>query len=122
MDELAQLRKELKSIADVKGIKLSYLPFIIKACSLGLKDHPILNSSINRDLTEITYKASHNIGIAVDTPGGLVVPNIKNVQNLSIFEVAAELNRIIKLASENKLPPSDLQVRLLKKYSHIDSY
>lgn len=108
MDSLTRLRNELKPIAEGFGVKLTYMPFILKAVSLGLKRYPLLNSSINRELTEITYHASHNIGIAVDTPSGLVVPNVKNCQNLSVLEIAAELNRIIKLAQENKLPPSDL--------------
>eukprot|EP01122_Echinamoeba_exundans_P000446 TRINITY_DN10396_c0_g1_i1.p1 TRINITY_DN10396_c0_g1~~TRINITY_DN10396_c0_g1_i1.p1 ORF type:complete len:511 (-),score=146.68 TRINITY_DN10396_c0_g1_i1:29-1561(-) len=109
MDGLSRLRNELKPAAEQLGVKVTYMPFIIKACSLALKRYPLLNSSINKDLTEVTYHASHNIGIAVDTPAGLVVPNVKNCQNLSIFEIASELNRIIKLAQENKLPPSDLQ-------------
>jgi 2-oxoisovalerate dehydrogenase E2 component (dihydrolipoyl transacylase) len=109
MDGLSRLRNELKQAADQIGVKVTYMPFIIKACSLALKRYPLLNSSINKDLSEVTYHASHNIGIAVDTPAGLVVPNVKNCQNLSVFEIAAELNRIIKLAQENKLPPSDLQ-------------
>lgn len=108
MDELIKLRKDLKPMAEKRGIKLSYMPFIIKACSLGLKKYPILNSSISPDLSEITYHGSHNIGIAVDTPTGLVVPNIKNVQDLSIFEIAQELNRLIELAKVNKLSTQDL--------------
>jgi 2-oxoisovalerate dehydrogenase E2 component (dihydrolipoyl transacylase) len=108
MDELVKLRKDLKSMAEKKGVKLSYMPFIIKACSLGLKNYPILNSSLSSDHTEVIYHGSHNIGVAVDTPTGLVVPNIKNVQDLTLFEVAEELNRLIELAKINKLPPSDL--------------
>lgn len=108
MDELMKLRLQLKPIFESKGVKLSNLPFIIKICSLALKEYPILNSSINKELTEITYHGSHNIGIAVDTPTGLVVPNIKNVQDLSIFEIAQELQRILELAQANKIPPQDL--------------
>lgn len=108
MDELIKLRKELKSMAEKRGVKLSYMPFFIKACSLGLKKYPVLNSSLSPDQTEVIYHGSHNIGIAVDTPTGLVVPNIKNVQNLTLFEVAEELNRLIELAKHNKLTPQDL--------------
>jgi 2-oxoisovalerate dehydrogenase E2 component (dihydrolipoyl transacylase) len=108
MDGLMELRKRMKHLAEEKGVKLSYLPFMIKAASMGLKKYPVLNSSINESLTEITYKASHNIGFATDTPNGLVVPNIKNVQDLSIFEIATELNRLIKAAKDNKLSKNDL--------------
>lgn len=108
MDELMNLRNKLKPHFEKKGVRLTYLSFIIKICSLALKEYPILNASINKELTEITYHGSHNIGIAVDTPTGLVVPNIKNVQDLSIFEIAQELQRIMELAKVNKLSPQDL--------------
>jgi 2-oxoisovalerate dehydrogenase E2 component (dihydrolipoyl transacylase) len=108
MDELVKLRKDLKEMAAKRGVKLSYMPFIIKAVSLGLKKYPILNSSLSLDQTEVIYHGSHNIGIAVDTPTGLVVPNIKNVQDLTLFDIASELNRLVELAKVNKLPPSDL--------------
>lgn len=108
MDELVKLRKELKQMAEKRGVKLSYMPFIIKACSLGLKKFPILNSSLSADQTEVIYRGSHNIGVAVDTPTGLVVPNIKNVQDLTLFEIAEELNRLVELAKINKLSTQDL--------------
>lgn len=108
MDELVKLRKDLKSLAEKRGVKLSYMPFIIKACSLGLKKYPILNSSLSADQTEVIFRGSHNIGVAVDTPTGLVVPNIKNVQDLTLFEIAEELNRLVELAKLNKLSTNDL--------------
>lgn len=108
MNSLIKLRNDTKTYAKDKNIKLSFMPFIIKACSLSLKKYPIINSSINHDLTEITYHVNHNIGIAIDTPTGLVVPNIKNVQNLTIFEIASELIKIISLAQSNKLSHQDL--------------
>lgn len=108
MDELVKLRKDLKVLAEKRGVKLSYMPFIIKACSLGLKKYPILNSSLSGDHTEVIYHGSHNIGVAVDTPTGLVVPNIKNVQDLTLFEIAEDLNRLVELAKLNKLTTHDL--------------
>jgi len=108
MDQLALLREELKPLAEKKGIKLSYLPIILKATSLALKQYPILNSSVNADVTGLIYKSSHNLGLAMDTPNGLIVPNIKNVQSKSILEIAAELNRLHKLALEGKLGRDDL--------------
>uniref|UniRef100_A0A6B2LGN3 2-oxoacid dehydrogenase acyltransferase catalytic domain-containing protein n=1 Tax=Arcella intermedia TaxID=1963864 RepID=A0A6B2LGN3_9EUKA len=109
MDKLIHFRNSLKPTADARGLKkLSYMPFIIKAISLALKKYPVINSRINPDLTEISLLASHNIAIAVATPFGLAVPNIKNVQDLSIFEVAEQLGMVIEKANANKLAPADL--------------
>ena len=63
-----------------RGVKFTYMPLILKAVSLALGSYPVLNSSVNPECTAITYRADHNIGIAMDTPKGLVVPNIKQVQ------------------------------------------
>ena len=77
MTNLAALRKELKPMAAEFGLKLSYMPFIIKSVSLALNEYPILNARMSPDQTEIIYHDDHNIGVAVDTPHGLLVPNIK---------------------------------------------
>lgn len=108
MDALVLLREELKALAEQRGVKLSYMPFILKATSLALKQYPLLNSSVNPEVTKLIYKASHNLGIAMDTPHGLYVPNIKNVQSLSVFEIAQELNRLHKLGLDGKLGKEDL--------------
>jgi len=109
LTNLAGLRQELKPMAAEFGIKLSYMPFIIKAVSLALNDHPILNSSMSEDETELIYHEDHNIGVATDTPHGLLVPNIKGVQNLSVLEIAAELNRLHQAGMQNKLTPKDIK-------------
>ncbi|CAH1427664.1 unnamed protein product [Lactuca virosa] len=73
---------------------------------MTLTTHPLVNSTFNLKNYEVTLKGSHNIGIAMATPSGLVVPNIKNVQSLSILEITKELSRQIKLAmakNRNKL-------------------
>jgi 2-oxoisovalerate dehydrogenase E2 component (dihydrolipoyl transacylase) len=109
LTNLATLRQELKPMAAEFGIKLSYMPFIIKAVSLALNDHPILNASMSEDETELIYHEDHNIGVATDTPHGLLVPNIKAVQNLSVLEIAAELNRLHQAGLQNKLTPKDIK-------------
>ncbi|KAG2383529.1 hypothetical protein C9374_004200 [Naegleria lovaniensis] len=109
MDNLIVLRQHLKKMAEKQGVKLSYMPFIIKAVSLALNEYPVLNSSLSEDETEIIYKADHNIGVAMDTPNGLLVPNIKRVQNKSIMEIAAELNRLQELGKQGKLGMDDLK-------------
>jgi 2-oxoisovalerate dehydrogenase E2 component (dihydrolipoyl transacylase) len=91
--------------------KLSALPFIIKAVSLALDAHPSLNAHLDTatdpNKPKFTQKASHNIGFAVDTPQGLLVPVIKNVQSHSITSLATEINRLSTLARINKLASSD---------------
>ena len=92
--------------------RFSALPFIIKAVSLALLDYPLLNSRIeigvDSDSPKIILRAQHNIGVAMDTPQGLLVPNIKNVGSLSIIAVGAELSRLQSLAQASKLSATDL--------------
>ncbi|KAK3752237.1 hypothetical protein QZH41_012246 [Actinostola sp. cb2023] len=107
MDDLVVLRKQLKPVLESRGIKLSFMPFFIKAASMALQQFPILNSSLDADCTKITYKGAHNIGI-MDTSQGLLVPNVKNVQMKSIFEIALELNRLHHVGLAGQLGPDDL--------------
>ncbi|XP_066503621.1 lipoamide acyltransferase component of branched-chain alpha-keto acid dehydrogenase complex, mitochondrial [Hoplias malabaricus] len=106
--QLVHLRAELKGVAESRGVKLSYMPFFIKAASLGLLHFPILNSSVDEGCQNITYKAAHNIGLAMDTPQGLLVPNVKNVQMLSVFDIALELNRLQSLGASGQLGTAEL--------------
>ncbi|KAM9326616.1 lipoamide acyltransferase component of branched-chain alpha-keto acid dehydrogenase complex, mitochondrial [Gastrophryne carolinensis] len=108
MTQLVQLREELKPVAESRGVRLSFMPFFLKAASLGLLQYPILNASVDENCQNITYKAAHNIGIAMDTQQGLIVPNVKNVQVRSIFEIAADLNRMQTLGSSGQLGAADL--------------
>lgn len=108
MDNLIALRAQLKPEFEQQGVKLSFMPFFIKSLSLALKSFPEINSRLTKDDAELHYLTSHNIGMAVDSKIGLLVPNIKNVQNLSLFEVAQECDRIINAAREGKLSNTDL--------------
>uniref|UniRef100_A0A3Q3F0H8 Dihydrolipoamide acetyltransferase component of pyruvate dehydrogenase complex n=1 Tax=Labrus bergylta TaxID=56723 RepID=A0A3Q3F0H8_9LABR len=108
LSRLVTLRAELKSMAESRGIKLSYMPFFIKAASIGLLHFPILNASVDEGCQNITYKASHNIGLAMDTIQGLLVPNVKNVQLLSVFDIALELNRLQTLGAAGQLGTNEL--------------
>lgn len=80
MTEFVKLRNELKPLAEKEGLKMSYMPLLLKAMSLALQQYPVLNSQFLLEQNELIMKASHNIGVAVDTPHGLIVPNIKGVQ------------------------------------------
>ncbi|KAK4201276.1 2-oxoacid dehydrogenases acyltransferase-domain-containing protein [Triangularia verruculosa] len=92
--------------------KLSYLPFIIKAVSMALYQYPVLNSRVDIDPTtgkpSLVLRSQHNIGIAMDTPHGLLVPVIKNVGSLNILQIAAELTRLQSLATEGRLSVQDM--------------
>lgn len=110
MTRLVSLRPELKAMAELRGVKLSYMPVIVKACSLALTQYPVLNAYFDAGKETITYKADHNIGVAMDTPQGLLVPNIKKVQLMSVFEIAIELNRLQDLGLRGKLGEADLKL------------
>jgi len=88
---------------------MSYMPIIIKACSLALKQYPQLNATVNAEATELTIHANHNIGIAMDTPKGLIVPVVKGVQDMSIIDIAAELNKLQEAAAKGTLTEAQLQ-------------
>jgi 2-oxoisovalerate dehydrogenase E2 component (dihydrolipoyl transacylase) len=108
MDNLFTLRSKLKPEFEKQGVKLSFMPFFIKSLSLALKSFPEINSRLNKDESELHYLSSHNIGMAIDSKIGLLVANIKDVQSLSLFEVAQECDRIINAAREGKLSNTDL--------------
>jgi pyruvate dehydrogenase E2 component (dihydrolipoamide acetyltransferase) len=101
VSELVDLRNTQKLAVEAKGLKLTYMPFIIKALTNSLKEYPIFNSSFDHTTDEIIYKNYMNIGIAVDTKDGLIVPNIKDSDKKSILEIAEELGNI-KEKAENK--------------------
>jgi len=109
MDQLFNIRESLKSVTEKQGIKLSYFPFMIKAASMSLYRYPSLNAHVNSNCTELIFRSNHNIGIAMDTPRGLLVPNIKNVQDKSIIEIAKELSRLSTLGKESRLSSDDLK-------------
>ncbi len=109
MTELIQVREQMKPLAEQKGVKLTYLPFIVKASVAALKEMPILNASIDEAKGEIVIKKYYNIGIATATEDGLIVPVIKDADRKSLLEIAMEIERLAKAAREGKIALSDLQ-------------
>lgn len=107
VSKLVQVREDLKKEALAQGVKLTYMPFFVKAASNALKQFPILNSSFCEATEGLIYKSYHNISIAMHTPQGLVVPNVKNVDQKSILEIAADLNALQERGSKNALLPED---------------
>lgn len=110
-----KVNKLLKKGAFGKDIpeKVSYMPFFIKALSIALKEYPIVNSRVTFDAAtgkpQLVHRPYHNIGVAMDTPSGLIVPNIKNVQDLTVLEIAQELTRLQELGTTGKFSSADLQ-------------
>ncbi|ASF14329.1 dihydrolipoyllysine-residue acetyltransferase [Shewanella sp. FDAARGOS_354] len=109
LTDLVALRESMKAKYSSDEVKLTMMPFFMKAMSLALTQFPVLNSQVNADCTEITYKARHNIGMAVDSKVGLLVPNVKDVQDKSILEVAAEITRLTTAARNGRVAPADLK-------------
>jgi 2-oxoisovalerate dehydrogenase E2 component (dihydrolipoyl transacylase) len=109
LTELIALRGQLKDQYAKQGIKLTLMPFFMKAMSLAIKQFPIMNSQVNSDCSELTYFDDHNIGIAVDSKVGLLVPNIKGCQNKSIVQIAQELTKLTEAAREGRVSPAELK-------------
>ncbi|MDN7123934.1 dihydrolipoyllysine-residue acetyltransferase [Pseudidiomarina terrestris] len=103
------LQKQLKERYKDEGVRITMMPFFIKALSLALKEFPIMNAQVNDDCTEITYFDDHNIGMAVDTKIGLLVPNVKQVQNKSLIDVANEVTRLTQSAREGRVAQEDMK-------------
>ncbi|WP_096270032.1 dihydrolipoamide acetyltransferase family protein [Paucisalibacillus globulus] len=102
-------RKKFKQVAIDQGIKLTYLPYVVKAIVSALKQYPILNASIDDATEEIVQKHYYNIGIAADTDKGLLVPVVKNADRKSIFAISAEINELADKARNGKLAPDEMK-------------
>lgn len=107
--ELEAFRKEMKDEAAKQGVKLTPLPFLIKAAAIALTRHQKFNASLDADGEHIVYKKFVNIGIAVDTPNGLMVPVIKDADKKSIYELSNEAIELAGKAKDRKLKPNEMQ-------------
>ena len=107
--DLEEFRKSLKAEAERAGVKVTPMPFLLKACAAALKANPKLNASLHADGENMVYKNYVHIGFAVDTPAGLMVPVIRDVDKKSIFELAAETTELAKKAKDRKLKPAEMQ-------------
>ena len=109
VSELIAIREQMKQNYAERGAKLTYLPFIVKATVLALKKHRLLNSRIEMEQNRMVYFDRFNIGIAMDTPEGLVVPVIKDADKLSIFEITQKITEFSIKAQERKLTMADMK-------------
>jgi pyruvate dehydrogenase E2 component (dihydrolipoamide acetyltransferase) len=106
---LMEVRLRYKQRFADKGVKLTYLPFIVKAVAQALKHHPQLNSQIDTENNRMIYRNRYHIGIAVDAPDGLVVPVIRDADKLSIFQIAGQIGELANKARTRKLTLEDLK-------------
>ena len=109
ISRLVEIRSRYKELYASEGIKLTYLPFILKATALALKKHKALNAEMDLEGGKMIYKKYYNIGIAVDTPRGLIVPVIRDVDRLSIKQLAIEVQNITRKVEENKITLDDMR-------------
>jgi pyruvate dehydrogenase E2 component (dihydrolipoamide acetyltransferase) len=109
ISDLEEFRQSLKPEAEQKGVKVTPLAFLVKACCHALREHPRFNASLHADKRNLIVKQYINIGMAVDTPEGLVVPVIRDADKKSIWQLSAEIAELSEKARIKKLAMDDLQ-------------
>lgn len=107
--KLVAHRKKFKNIAAEQGIKLTFLPYVVKALTAALKKYPVFNTSIDDATDEVIHKHYYNIGIAADTDKGLLVPVVKNADRKSVFAISDEINELATKARDGKLAPAEMK-------------
>jgi pyruvate dehydrogenase E2 component (dihydrolipoamide acetyltransferase) len=108
MSDLVELRTRAKAKAAERGIKLTYLPFIVKAVCAGLKKWPSLNASLDEERQEIVRKGYYHIGIAAQGPEGLMVTVVRDADKLSIFQMASEIQRLADAVQSGSIQRDEL--------------
>lgn len=107
--ELEDFRQSLKAEAEKRDTRITPMPFIIKACAVALRAHPRFNSSLTEGGNSLAYKKYFHIGMAVDTPAGLMVPVIRDVDRKTLWELSAEILELAEKARERKLKPDEMR-------------
>ena len=106
---LVELREHLAAEAKRRGVRLTYLPFIVRAVTDALRKHPVLNAAVDEQSHELVYKKYYNIGVATATDAGLVVPVVRDADRLGLLELAGQIEHLAKSAREGTLIPEDLR-------------
>ena len=109
ISDMEDFRKSLKALGEKKGVKMTPLPFMLKTCAAALAELPQFNVALDMDRKEVVHKKYIHIGIAVDTPHGLMVPVIRNVDQKGLWELAAESAELAGKARDKKLKPAEMQ-------------
>ncbi|HEY2421650.1 MAG TPA: dihydrolipoamide acetyltransferase family protein [Neobacillus sp.] len=107
--KLVAHRKKFKEVAAAKGIKLTFLPYVVKALTSALREFPVFNTSLDDATSEIIHKHYFNIGIAADTERGLLVPVVKDADRKSVFTISNEINELAGKARDGKLAPNEMK-------------
>jgi pyruvate dehydrogenase E2 component (dihydrolipoamide acetyltransferase) len=105
---LVALRSSLKPVAEQRGLRLTYMPLLIKLLIPVLKEFPIFNASLDEEKREIIYKSSYHIGVAADSPEGLLVPVLRDADRLTVLEIASKLEKLIEGARKRTLALPEL--------------
>ena len=104
---LVQLRAQAKDIGAKQGVKVTFLPFVMKAMVAALRKYPILNSTLDEQAGEIVYRNYYNVGLSIQTEDGLTAPNVKNVESKSVLQLAKEIQELVDRARAKKLTQED---------------
>ncbi len=107
--KLVEFRTSMKPLAEKKGIKLTYLPFIVKALVAAAREYPVINASLDDEKNEIVYKHYYNIGIATDTDQGLMVPVVADADRKNIWTIASQITDLATRAREGKLAMNEMR-------------
>lgn len=107
--ELVETRADLKEVAEERGIHLTYMPFIMKAIVAALKEYPYLNSALDEENDEIVLKNYYNIGVAVGTDHGLMVPVVDDVDKKDMLQIASDMNEKVSKARERSISREEMQ-------------
>jgi pyruvate dehydrogenase E2 component (dihydrolipoamide acetyltransferase) len=105
---LIALRQALKPVAEQRGVRLTYMPLLVKLLVPVLKEFPIFNASLDEEKREIIYRRSYHIGIAADSPEGLLVPVLRDADRLTLLEIAAKLEKLVEGARKRTLSLPEL--------------
>jgi pyruvate dehydrogenase E2 component (dihydrolipoamide acetyltransferase) len=105
---LVAMRERLKRAAEARGAKLTYLPFVLKACSVAFRDFPNVNAVMDEERFELVVKGDHHLGVSIDTPNGLFVGVLRNVEQKSILHLAVELDGLVERVRSGKASRDDL--------------
>lgn len=107
--DLVETRSDLKEVAEEQGISLTYMPFVMKAVIAALREFPYLNSSLDEDAEEIILKNYYNLGVAVATDAGLMVPVVKSVDEKGMLQIASEMNELVSKARNRSIAREEMQ-------------
>jgi len=107
--ELVEAREELRDVAEERGIKLTYMPFVARAVVAALREFPYLNSQLDEEAEEIVLREEYNLGVAVGTDAGLMVPVVDDVDRKGMLQIASEMNELIQKAHDRTIGREEMQ-------------